>query len=89
MTLVFGWAAAAISSIFRLPQLAQILITKRVRDLSFVSLICQFLVCPLYILHGCQIDDKPTILMGSLSAVQAGLILALYVKFKTQDGEDD
>ena len=70
MTLLFGWIAAGISSIFRIPQLVQILQTGRVEDLSFVSLLCQFIVCPLYIAHGVEIGDTPTVFMGTPSRLK-------------------
>lgn len=91
MTLLFGWIAAGISSVFRLPQLVQILQTRRVQDLSFVSLLCQFIVCPLYVAHGAEIGDRPTVTMGLLSGIQATVILWLYLRFVpvTPEGEGE
>jgi uncharacterized protein with PQ loop repeat len=79
--LVFGWLAAAISSVFRIPQIFHIVDQGSVKDLSFVSLLCQFVVCPLYVAHGIVISDLPTIVMGSLSGVQASIILILYLYY--------
>ena len=87
-TTIFGWIASVFSGIYRIPQIVKLLQIKKSGDISIKSTMIQLTSYILYIAHGIEIKDNPTLLMGCISLVQNIFILLLCLKYKENKDKD-
>jgi MtN3 and saliva related transmembrane protein len=74
--------APTVNCIQLVPQLLKTWRTKRVKDLSFVS-ICLFLTTNiLWLTHGYFIMDISLVVAGVISVIINGTLLALYLRYR-------
>jgi uncharacterized protein with PQ loop repeat len=82
MTKIFGWIAASLGLMYKMPQMYKIYKYKKTEGLSLRSYIFQSVSYCFYIIHGFYIEDNPSISMGFISLVQNIIIHILFYKFK-------
>jgi len=85
MTKIFGWIAASLGLIYKVPQIYKIYKYKKTKDLSIRSYIFQTLSYCFYIIHAFYIEDNPSISMGFISLVQNIIIHLLFYKYKDKN----
>jgi MtN3 and saliva related transmembrane protein len=85
---IIGYTAIGISTFASIPQLIQIIKTKRVRDLNpyFFTLDC--IACIMYIIYG--ILDKNYIIMSSsiMPFINRLIIIILYYNYKNHNNDE-
>lgn len=81
-TEIFGWVAAALSLIYKLPQMYRLWRAKKIDGLSVTSLIVQSISYGFYIAHGVAINDLPILWMGIVALIQSLLVIGLYFHYK-------
>ena len=86
-TEIFGWVAAALSLIYKLPQMYRLWRAKKIDGLSVTSLMVQTISYGFYIAHGVTINDLPILWMGIVALVQSLLVIGLYFYYKHQRSE--
>tara|TARA_B000000557_G_scaffold16999_1_gene12982 strand:+ start:263 stop:577 length:315 start_codon:yes stop_codon:yes gene_type:complete len=87
-TTIFGWIATGLSAIYRIPQIVKLLQIKKSGDISIKSTVIQLTSYLLYIAHGIEIKDNPTLVMGGISLVQNIFILVLCLKYKEEKNDN-
>lgn len=88
-TTIFGWIAAALSLVYKIPQMYQLWKEKKIDGLSVTSLIVQAISYGFYIVHGVLIDDLPILWMGIVALVQSLFVIALYFYYKKTPNHDE
>ena len=83
-TEIFGWVAAALSLIYKLPQMYRLWRAKKIDGLSVTSLIVQAISYGFYIAHGVVINDLPILWMGIVALAQSIFVIGLYFYYKRQ-----
>ena len=81
MTKIFGWIAASLGLIYKVPQIYKIYKYKKTNGLSIRSYFFQTVSYIFYIIHGFYIEDNPSISMGFISLVQNIIIHLLFYKY--------
>lgn len=81
-TYLFGWIATILSSVYKLPQIYKLVLTKKSNDISMKSYLIQAFSYALYIIHGFIVDDLPVSVMGIIALIQNCLILGLCHRYK-------
>lgn len=81
MTKIFGWIAASLGLIYKVPQIYKIYKYKKTKGLSIRSYCFQTISYIFYIIHGFYIEDNPSISMGFISLVQNIIIHLLFYKY--------
>ena len=84
---MFGWVAAGLSLIYKLPQMYQLWRAKKIEGLSVISLIVQTISYGFYIAHGVVINDLPILWMGIVALAQSLIVIGLYFYYKRQQSE--
>jgi len=74
--------APIINCVQLLPQLIKTIATKKVKDLSFASLLLILLTNLLWLTHGYFILDKSLMVAGIVSITINSLLLIFYMKYK-------
>ena len=87
-TEIFGWAAVALSLVYKLPQMYRLWRAKKIDGLSVTSLIVQTVSYGFYIAHGVVINDLPILWMGIVALAQSILVIGLYFYYKRRRTEE-
>ena len=79
---VVGYSAITVAAISFLPQVKQIVDTKKVRDINYPSFILNIISCFLYIIYGYMVDDD-IIIISVLSPIFVQFLMMYYIfKYK-------
>lgn len=79
---IVGYSAITITALSFLPQIKQILKTKKVRDINNVSIILNITSCLLYIIYGSIKNDK-IIIISVLPPIFVQLLMVYFIfKYK-------
>ena len=83
-TSIFGWLAALITFIYKLPQIYTFYKGKTSKGISIISYLIQTFGYILYAIHGIIIDDHPVFITGAVSFFLNIILVSQYTYYKKQ-----
>ena len=86
---IVGYSAIVIASISFLPQINQIIKTKKVRDINYISFILNITSCFLYIVYGSLKNDNIVIISVICPIFVHLLMLYFIFKYKNMNTIND
>ena len=84
---VIGFVAAIFTTAANLPQAVKIIRTKSVKDISALTYSLLFVGLSLWTFYGIEKDDWPLIVCNGISALLAGIILAMKLIIKKREDQ--
>ena len=81
-TSIFGWFAALITFIYKLPQIYTFYRAKTSKGISIISYLIQTFGYVFYAIHGVIIDDYPVFITGSVSFFLNIILVIQYTYYR-------
>tara|TARA_Y100000816_G_C26096512_1_gene580412 strand:+ start:1431 stop:1742 length:312 start_codon:yes stop_codon:yes gene_type:complete len=79
---IVGYSAITVAAVSFLPQVKQIIITKKVRDINFPSFILNVISCFLYIIYGYMVNNN-IVIISVISPIFVQLLMIYFIcKYK-------
>ncbi len=82
ITIIIGFAAAAVGTSLMLPQVIKSIKTKKVDDISFGMLVLYFFNCLLWLAYGTLIIAWPVIVCNFIALIISIIQLILKLKYR-------